>query len=131
MERSGNVDVSSMKLKQGVETQVLYECLAGERMSDQSVTPMSASANIVLDKPADLLVRLHETELVAVRPTATGWFAEFTLGAEEKQVVDEFSNSILSHSKKHHPDLAFISPLIDLPPHELCNGAAAKMQVKV
>ena len=130
MPKGSAVDARSMKLKQGVEA-TMYCQYGDERSNDEIDMGGALSSTNVLEKPADLLIKLRAADLVAVKPTANGWFAELILGPEEKAVVDAFCNSIWAHFKKDHPELAFVSPLSDPLAHEKRDGAAAKMQAKV
>jgi hypothetical protein len=132
LERSkgSTMDIKSMKLKQGVEAN-MYGTTTHEKSPALQSLSGAPTSTAVLAKPADLLVRLQKTELIAVKPTANGWYAELTLGAEETITVDAFSSIVCAHVKKDHPELVFVSPLVDLLPHEIRSGAEAKLHAKV
>ena len=130
--KSAGVDVKAMKLKEGANAMMYERTTPAGKFAQAALVPSSDSLiSICLDKPEDVLVKLHAAELTAVSPTPNGWYAELSIGQEDRQAVDAFSNAVLSHVKKDNPDLAFVPPLHEPLPHELRHGVAGKVHAKV
>ena len=129
--KSSGVDVRAMKLKEGAEVMMYGRATDEQCMDDATGSAPADIRSVALEKQEDLLVKLNEAELVGVKPTANGWYAELAIGEKEKQVVDAFSNAIFSHFKKDSPELAFVPLLSEPLPHELRQGIAAKVLAKV
>eukprot|EP00966_Prymnesium_polylepis_P016445 379129-Prymnesium_polylepis.1 len=127
--KSAGVDVKAMKLKEGCNA-MMYERMPPEGKWT-FMPPSETLISVCLDKPEDVLVKLHAAELTAVSPTPNGWYAELSIGQEDRQAVDAFSNAVWSHVKKNNPDLAFVPPLHEPLPHELRHGVAGKVHAKV